>query len=141
MTSIPQNPKHSLQKLFSTRIAALSQLVQRHPAQAPRDCKARLPTLAAEAKSYGCNLGPAQNHHMTSRTISALFATLLLSACAAPMASRQAAEPVTVGVVVHGSGRKAGRGPGVNVLMTSPSGAIDAIITRKANLTELLGLQ
>lgn len=44
---------------------------------------------------------------MTSRTISALFATLLLSACAAPMASRQAAEPVTVGVVAindfHGS--------------------------------------
>ena len=51
------------------------------------------------------------------------------------------APAVTVGVVVHGSGRTAGTGPGINVLMTSPSGAIDAIITRKANLTELLGLQ
>jgi hypothetical protein len=47
---------------------------------------------------------------------------------------------VTIAVVVHGAGRKAGRGPGVNVLMTSASGAIDAIITRKANLTELLSL-
>jgi hypothetical protein len=54
---------------------------------------------------------------------------------------RYHAPAVTVGVVVHGAGRKAGTGPGVNVLMTSPSGAIDAIITRKANLTELLGLQ
>lgn len=51
------------------------------------------------------------------------------------------APAVTIGVVVHGSSRKAGQGPGINVLMTSPSGAIDAIITRKANLTELLGLQ
>jgi hypothetical protein len=50
------------------------------------------------------------------------------------------ATAVTVGVVVHGASRKAGQGPGINVLMTSPSGAIDAIITRKANLAELLGL-
>lgn len=50
------------------------------------------------------------------------------------------ATAVTIGVVVHGASRKAGQGPGINVLMSSPSGAIDAIITRKANLAELLGL-
>lgn len=46
---------------------------------------------------------------------------------------------VTVGAVVHGAGRRGG--PGLNVLLTSPKGAIDAIITRKANLAELLALQ
>ncbi len=48
---------------------------------------------------------------------------------------------ITVGVIVHGAGRRAGHGPGVNVLMTSPKGTIEPIITRKANLAELLGLQ
>lgn len=48
---------------------------------------------------------------------------------------------ITVAVVVHGTSRRAGRGPGLNVLLTSPKGAIEAIITRKANLAELLGLQ
>jgi hypothetical protein len=48
---------------------------------------------------------------------------------------------ITVGVVAHGSSRMAGHGPGINVLLTSPSGAVEPIITRKANLAELLGLQ
>jgi hypothetical protein len=48
---------------------------------------------------------------------------------------------ITVGVVSHGSSRLSGHGPGVNVLVTSPKGTIEPIITRKANLAELLGLQ
>jgi len=48
---------------------------------------------------------------------------------------------ITVGVVTHGASRRAGHGPGVNVILTSPKGAIEPIITRKANLAELLGLQ
>ena len=48
---------------------------------------------------------------------------------------------ITVGVIVHGSSRMSGQGPGVNVILTSPKGAIEPIITRKANLAELLGLQ
>jgi len=47
----------------------------------------------------------------------------------------------TVGVVVHGASRKSGHGPGVNVLLTSPKSTIEPIITRKANLAELMGLQ
>ena len=47
----------------------------------------------------------------------------------------------TVGVVVHGASRKSGHGPGVNVLLTSPKSSIEPIITRKANLAELMGLQ
>jgi hypothetical protein len=50
-------------------------------------------------------------------------------------------EATTIGVVVHGSSRRSGRGPGVNVIMTSPKGSLEAIITRKANLAELLALQ
>jgi hypothetical protein len=44
-------------------------------------------------------------------------------------------------VVVHGASRKSGHGPGVNVLLTSPKATIEPIITRKANLSELMGLQ
>lgn len=47
----------------------------------------------------------------------------------------------TVGVVVHGASRLSGHGPGVNVLFTSPKATIEPIITRKANLAELMGLQ
>jgi len=47
----------------------------------------------------------------------------------------------TVGVVVHGSSRLSGHGPGVNILLTSPRATIEPIITRKANLAELMGLQ
>ncbi len=47
----------------------------------------------------------------------------------------------TIGVVCHGASRLAGHGPGVNVIMTSPKGTLEAIITRKANIAELLGLQ
>jgi len=47
----------------------------------------------------------------------------------------------TVGVVVHGSSRLSGHGPGVNILLTSPKATIEPIITRKANLAELMGLQ
>jgi hypothetical protein len=50
-------------------------------------------------------------------------------------------EAVTVGVVVHGSSPRAGHGPGVTPLMTSAKrDAIEPIITRKANLVDLLGL-
>jgi len=48
---------------------------------------------------------------------------------------------ITIGVVVSGSSRLSGHGPGVNVIMTSPKGSIEPIITRKANIAELLGLQ
>jgi uncharacterized protein DUF4438 len=50
-------------------------------------------------------------------------------------------DATTIGVIVHGASRRAGHGPGVNVLMTSPKGTIEPIITRKANIAELLGLQ
>lgn len=49
-------------------------------------------------------------------------------------------EAVTVGVIVHGSSALSGHGPGVNVLMTAPKGSIEPIITRKANIAEMLGL-
>ncbi len=48
---------------------------------------------------------------------------------------------ITVGVVVHGSSRLSGHGPGVNVIMTSQKATIEPIITRKANIAELFGLQ
>jgi hypothetical protein len=48
---------------------------------------------------------------------------------------------ITIGVVVHGASRRAGKGPGLNPILTSAKGGIEAIITRKANLAELLGLQ
>jgi hypothetical protein len=48
---------------------------------------------------------------------------------------------ITIGVVSHGSSRMSGHGPGVNVLLTSPKGTIEPIITRKANIAELLALQ
>jgi hypothetical protein len=47
---------------------------------------------------------------------------------------------VTIGVVVHGASPAAGHGPGVCVLFTSPTGRLEPIITRRANLAELLGL-
>jgi hypothetical protein len=47
---------------------------------------------------------------------------------------------VTVGVVAHGASRRAGHGPGINPLLSSPKGGVEAIISRKANLAELLGL-
>ncbi len=50
-------------------------------------------------------------------------------------------EAVTVGVVAHGSSPRAGHGPGVCPIMTSAKkDAIEPIITRKANLVDLLGL-
>ena len=49
-------------------------------------------------------------------------------------------DAVTVGVVVHGSSSLAGHGPGINALFTSSQGTIEPIITRKANLAELLKL-
>jgi hypothetical protein len=47
----------------------------------------------------------------------------------------------TVAVVVHGASRQSGHGPGVNVVLTSPKSTIEPIITRRANLAELMGLQ
>jgi len=55
--------------------------------------------------------------------------------------ARRSQGATTIGAVCHGSSRLAGHGPGVNVLMTSPKATIEAIITRKANIAELLGLQ
>ncbi|MBI2932624.1 MAG: DUF4438 domain-containing protein [Planctomycetes bacterium] len=50
-------------------------------------------------------------------------------------------EAATVGVVVHGTSLRAGHGPGVCPLLTSGrKDAIEPIITRKANLVDLLGL-
>ena len=34
-----------------------------------------------------------------------------------------------------------GHGPGVNVILSSPKGSLEPIITRKANIAELLSLQ
>ncbi len=48
---------------------------------------------------------------------------------------------ITVGVVVHGASRMSGHGPGVNVILTSAKGILEPIITRKANISELLALQ
>jgi hypothetical protein len=48
---------------------------------------------------------------------------------------------ITIGVICHGSSRLSGHGPGVNVILTSAKGTIEPIITRKANIAELLGLQ
>jgi hypothetical protein len=47
---------------------------------------------------------------------------------------------ITLGVVTHGSSSASGHGPGINVIMTSPSGVIEPIITRKANISEILNL-
>lgn len=50
-------------------------------------------------------------------------------------------EAVTIGIVAHGSSPCAGHGPGICVLMTSPRrDGIEPIITRKANVADLLGL-
>ena len=47
---------------------------------------------------------------------------------------------ITLGVVTHGASSASGHGPGINVIMTSPSGVIEPIITRKANIAEILSL-
>ncbi|HVR86932.1 MAG TPA: hypothetical protein VMU54_21595 [Planctomycetota bacterium] len=44
-------------------------------------------------------------------------------------------------VVGHGASRQSGHGPGVNPVWSSPKATVEPIITRKANLAELLGLQ
>lgn len=47
---------------------------------------------------------------------------------------------IAIGAVVHGASFLAGHGPGVNILFSSPKGTLEPIITRKANIAELLGL-
>lgn len=47
---------------------------------------------------------------------------------------------IRTNVVVHAGSRRAGRGPGVAPLRASPKEAIEPIITRKANLADLMGL-
>lgn len=47
---------------------------------------------------------------------------------------------ITIGVIVHGSSTIAGHGPGVCALFSSPTGKLEPIITRKANLADLLPL-
>lgn len=48
---------------------------------------------------------------------------------------------VTVGIVVHGACVTAGHGPGVASLLTSATGAIEPVISKKANLATILGLR
>ncbi len=60
--------------------------------------------------------------------------------CDATYGVRWHQNAITIGVISHGSSRRSGHGPGVNVLFTSPQGLLEPIITRKANLAELLGL-
>lgn len=48
---------------------------------------------------------------------------------------------ITVGVVAHGASRLSGHGPGVNVLLTAQNEGVEPILTRKANIVDLLGLQ
>jgi hypothetical protein len=47
---------------------------------------------------------------------------------------------ITVGVIVHGASAVSGHGPGVNALFSSAGGRVEPIITRKANLADLLPL-
>lgn len=47
---------------------------------------------------------------------------------------------ITIGVIVHGAGQQAGQGPGVCPLFSSASGQLEPIITRKANLADLIPL-
>lgn len=47
---------------------------------------------------------------------------------------------ITVGTVVHGSSSMSGHGPGLAILFTSSEGLIDPVITRRANIADLLGL-
>jgi Domain of unknown function (DUF4438), C-terminal/Domain of unknown function (DUF4438), N-terminal len=47
---------------------------------------------------------------------------------------------VSIGVVAHGSSDIAGHGPGVTSLITSPSGRIDVVVDRAANLAAILGI-
>ncbi len=47
---------------------------------------------------------------------------------------------VTIGIVCHGSSRRSGHGIGVNVLLSSAKGQIEAIIMSKANLANYLSL-
>jgi len=47
---------------------------------------------------------------------------------------------ITIGVVVHGSSQLSGHGPGVCPLFSSAAGKLEPIITRKANLADLLPL-
>jgi len=48
---------------------------------------------------------------------------------------------ISIGIVVHGASPIAGHGPGVTGLLTSTSGAIDPVITPKANIADILSLR
>lgn len=47
---------------------------------------------------------------------------------------------ITIGAIVHGASTVSGHGPGVCPLFSSPDGRLEPIITRKANLADLLPL-
>lgn len=47
---------------------------------------------------------------------------------------------ITIGAIVHGASTVSGHGPGMAVLFTSPEGQIEPVITRKANIADMLGL-
>lgn len=47
---------------------------------------------------------------------------------------------VTIGTISHGASRLSGRGPGITVLLSSPDGRIEPVISRKAQLKDLLDL-
>lgn len=46
---------------------------------------------------------------------------------------------ITVGVIIHGASFISGHGPGVVALFSSPKGTIEPIISRNANLADIMG--
>jgi len=48
---------------------------------------------------------------------------------------------VTIGIIVHGRCVTAGHGPGVTCLLSSASGAIEPVLSDKANIATILGLR
>ena len=47
---------------------------------------------------------------------------------------------ISIGVVVHSDCKLAGHGPGVTILMTSPTPQIEPVIDPKANIADILGI-
>jgi len=60
--------------------------------------------------------------------------------CDATRGLRWHPKAITIGVVAHGASPRSGHGPGLNVLLSALNEGVEPIITRKANLAELLGL-
>jgi hypothetical protein len=47
---------------------------------------------------------------------------------------------ISLGVVIHGAGRSSSSGPGILMLVSSSEDIVEPIISRKANLAEIMGL-